>query len=144
MTRKLEHNRYATVWFLMHKIRALMGQRDSQYQHSNEVEINGAFVKTFWGQIKTDNTSFTKGRASERITKMFVMTEQYVMTIKEKLRKKPNHIKMVAMEVLTADAAGIVAREYINPTSILKKDGHKSFCRLKKSICKSYDEKDPT
>lgn len=143
VARKLEHKRYATVWFLMHKIRALMGKRDSQYQLSNEVEMDDAFVKTFREQIKTDNTSFTKGRGSERMTKMFVMTEQYEMTIKEKLRKRPKYIKMVAMEVLTADAAEMVAREYINPTSILKTDGHKSFCRLKKLFANHTMKKIP-
>jgi len=42
---QLGHNRYTTIWSLMHRIRNAMGNRDSQYTLEGTVEFDEAFFK---------------------------------------------------------------------------------------------------
>jgi hypothetical protein len=118
---------------MMHKIRALMGKRDSQYQLKNTLEMDDAFVTTFRKSLECDSPHFTRGRGSERQTKMFVMAESLADDAFRR-RSKPGFIRMVALDVLSADAAEIVAKESIKPEIVIKKDGYRGFSSLKKTF----------
>ncbi len=137
---QLGHSRYNSIWFMMHKIRALMGKRDSKYLLKNVVEMDDAFVTTFREKLKTEATGYTRGRGSERMTKMFVMAESKPETNNKRRGSKPGFIRMVALEVLTGEAAEMVAKECISPDSTIKTDGYKGFKRLKKGFANHHSK----
>jgi ribosomal protein L37AE/L43A len=46
MQRQLGHKRYQPIWEMMHKLRSVMGQRDTTYQLSESLELDEAFFST--------------------------------------------------------------------------------------------------
>jgi Zn ribbon nucleic-acid-binding protein len=53
LQRQLGMSRYATVWYLLHKIRRALMQRDAGYQLKNIIELDGGF----FGKKVNDNKS---------------------------------------------------------------------------------------
>jgi hypothetical protein len=53
LQRQLGHKRYEPIWLMMHKIRSIMGKRDSRYQLEESLEIDDAFFKTV-SQVEND------------------------------------------------------------------------------------------
>lgn len=43
MQRLIGHKRYEPIWYMMHKIRRIMGKRDELYQLSDQVEMDEGF-----------------------------------------------------------------------------------------------------
>jgi len=44
--RQLCHKRYEPIWYLLHKLRAALGSRDSSYKLSGVLELDDAFFTT--------------------------------------------------------------------------------------------------
>jgi hypothetical protein len=55
MQRQLGHKRYQPIWEMMHKLRSVMGQRDTTYQLSESIELDEAF-------FSTENSEFRRGK----------------------------------------------------------------------------------
>lgn len=45
MQRLIGHKRYEPIWYMMHKIRRIMGKRDDAYQLSGHIEIDEGFFE---------------------------------------------------------------------------------------------------
>ena len=43
LQRQLEHNRYESIWTMMHRIRKAMGQRDDRYNLEDMIEFDEAY-----------------------------------------------------------------------------------------------------
>ncbi len=43
MTRQVEHERYKTIWGIMHRLREAMGKRDDKYLLTDMVEFDEGF-----------------------------------------------------------------------------------------------------
>jgi hypothetical protein len=46
LQRQLGHKRFQPIWEMLHKLRNVMGKRDSKYRLSGQVELDNAFITT--------------------------------------------------------------------------------------------------
>ena len=44
LQRQLGHKRFQPIWEMLHKLRNIMGKRDSTYQLSGQVELDNMFI----------------------------------------------------------------------------------------------------
>src|SRR5665648_1003693 len=71
--RQMGHTRYNTVLSVMHRIRVLMGKRDSQYQLKDMMELDEGFFETdASGRVCS---KLKRGKGSHRLENVNVMAE---------------------------------------------------------------------
>lgn len=105
---QLRHEIYEPIWSMLHKIRIVMGKRDSRYKLAEFIEIDEGFFET----INTDNQIDIKtkrGRGSQKQAKVLVLIESTPIvekSIKDKHKpdRMPGHIKMIVMNDLKANS----------------------------------------
>ena len=143
MQRLIGHKRYEPIWYMMHKIRRVMGKRDDLYQLSNHVEMDeGFFERVDDKEVikeKKENSSIEpaklkRGRGSERQTKVLVMVESKPMgkyAKKGKPDRKVGYLKMKVMEDLKAETIEGVVKKSIEKTAIATTDGYRGYGKLK-------------
>ena len=74
LQRQLGHKRYEPIWFMVHKLRSVMGLRDEQYQLKEEIELDEGFFETV--SIARDKSEpLKRGRGSQRQTTVLVSVE---------------------------------------------------------------------
>lgn len=144
MQRQLGHKRYQPIWEMMHKIRAVMGKRDSLYQLDEYVELDEGFFESVKEKQIDENSGKKKpnkrGRGSNRQTKVLVMASTGFDHIHTKLRQKhrPNsslrYIKMVVLDDLKSTTINSQVKEKIRPEAIAITDGYRSYNRLKELL----------
>jgi len=125
---------------MMHKIRSIMGKRDSRYQLEESLEIDDAFFKTV-SQVENDPITGNKpaqkcGRGSQQHSAVLVMIESKPVEKlkKHKKSKKCGHLKMIVMEDLTAKSINQQVADKVNPQSNVTTDGYRSYSKLKEVI----------
>jgi len=146
MQRLIGHKRYEPIWYMMHKIRLVMGKRDSEYKLSNYVEMDeGFFERVDNKEVKDSNKEIEKkkkkkekrGRGSESQTKVLVMIESKPIQ-EEKCTYKPNrkvgYLKMVVMEDLKGDSIIDVVKDNVEKEANALTDGYKGYSKLKEII----------
>jgi hypothetical protein len=103
LKRQLGHSTYNPIWGLLHKLRALMGKRDSEYQLEGVLELDEGFFSTEISEKEKGNP-LKRGRGSQRKSKVLVMAESTPVESTDKHTKprKVNHIKMIVIEDLKA------------------------------------------
>ena len=62
--RQLGHNRYQPIWEMLHKIRAVMGLRDDEYQISGEIELDEGFYESV--SLSPTKENKKRGRGSQK------------------------------------------------------------------------------
>ena len=77
MQRMIGHKRYEPIWYMMHKIRRVMGKRDEKYQLKGCLEFDEGFFERVDNKedINDRKESLTKnkrGRGSQRQAKVWV------------------------------------------------------------------------
>jgi DNA-directed RNA polymerase subunit RPC12/RpoP len=74
LQRQLGHKRYEPIWQLLHKLRSVMGKRDSQYSLLGILELDEGFFTT---EISEDekHKPLKRGRGSQKKSKVLVMAE---------------------------------------------------------------------
>jgi len=140
--RQLGHKRYEPIWYMMQKIRTVMGARDNKYKLDGVVELDDAFFKTHSDKEKEDNTK--SGRGSERQSTVLVMTKVVPQpdkpddnSKKSKKHKKSTALRYVKMEVISNSSSKQINKEVSNSLASLttvKTDGWRGFYRLKEVI----------
>jgi hypothetical protein len=115
MQRLIGHKRYEPIWYMMHKIRRIMGKRDELYQLSDQVEMDEGFFERVDNkdvkEAKKENLVMEenkkkRGRGSERQTKVLVMVESKTVENPKKNgkpTKKVGYLKMKVMEDLKSE-----------------------------------------
>lgn len=73
MQRQLSHKRYEPIWYMMHKIRSAMGQRDERYQLHDMIEFDDGYF-TVEQEDKSKNKP-KRGRGSKSKMNVSVMAE---------------------------------------------------------------------
>jgi hypothetical protein len=63
LQRQLGHNRYEPVWYMLHKLRAAMDNRDELYKLSGVIELDEGFFSTEISKNEKDAT-LKRGRGS--------------------------------------------------------------------------------
>jgi transposase-like protein len=133
LQRQLGHKRYEPIWHLLHKLRAVMGQRDAQYSLSGVLELDEGFFTT---EISEDEKQkwFKRGRGSQKKSKVLVMAESTPVeggtTCKGKQRKV-GHIKMIIIEDLKSATITPVVGENVSEASVIDSDHSTSYTKLK-------------
>lgn len=143
MQRLLGQKRYEPVWYMMHKLRIVMGKRDALYELKGNIEIDEGFFERVESSSKTDenkdNTPQKRGRGSQKQSKVLVMTES--KKIENKLAKnkhKPDrcvgYIKMIVMDNLKADSINAAVNQSVDKETEVLSDGYKGYTKLKEII----------
>ena len=100
--RQLGHKRYQPIWEMVHKIRSVMGARDSQYVLKDTFELDeGYFTKE---DPTSEDEPLKRGIGSQRKEKVLVMVESEPVENPKKGKKdrKCGHIKMKVIPDLKA------------------------------------------
>lgn len=146
MQRMLGHKRYEPIWFMMHKIRRVMGKRDDKYQLGGCLEFDEGFFESVDQkeaiepqESEEQQTSINnkRGRGSERQAKVLVMVESepsIVAPKKGKPNRKVGYLKMVVMEDLKSISINKEVEKYVSKTASALTDGYKGYARLKEKI----------
>ncbi len=147
MQRLLGFKRYEPVWFMMHKLRIVMGKRDALYELKGTIEIDEGFFERIDKSSqdskneynKEDDSSQKRGRGSQRQSKVLVMTEsKKVKNKSEKNKHKPDrsvgYIKMIVMDDLKANSINKAVNENVDQHTEVLSDGYKGYAKLKEII----------
>jgi transposase-like protein len=133
MQRQLGRKRYEPVWFMMQKIRIMMGKQSSQQKLSGEIEADEAFFEIANSSISKGY--LYKGRGSQRQAKVLVLAETY------EGKNKPGRpsrgcksFKMQVLEDLKGDTISHEVSRSVEANSVLLTDGFKAYERVKKVV----------
>ncbi len=125
--RQLGHNRYEPIWSMLHKIRAVMGIRDSFYQLKGKVEVDEGFFETV--SITADKTAKQKrGRGSTKQTTVLVSAEYAnvdddVISKKYSTESKLGYVKMIVIPSLKKKDINSAVEKQERKGSSIKTDG---------------------
>lgn len=122
MQRQLGHNRYQTVWKLMHKIRGLMGQRDDLYNLCGTLEFDEGHFETEIPNKK--RKKLKRGKGSERQKNVAVVAESTPLEDLEKGTKSNQcrYFKMRALETQDSSSVNSLFEELIEKDSVVFSD----------------------
>lgn len=124
---------YETVWYMLHKIRIIMGKRDDRYILKGDIEVDEAFFETNTGRVKRDkygNRKTKRGRGSERQTTVLVMTESKPIehNIKHKKKRVLGYVKMSVIQDVKMETINYALKRSIHPhNSFVYTDGSTSY-----------------
>jgi len=143
MQRQLGHKFYEPIWEMMHKIRLMMGKRDTNYVLEDTIELDeGFFTQVKESQEYTDKDEPKKRwRGSQNKAKVLVMTSTEPVEDYKK-DEKPSKLKFVKMLVirdLTADMIEAQVTACIDSNATVKTDGFKSYSKLKTIVAQHQE-----
>jgi transposase-like protein len=148
LQRQLGHKYYEPIWAMLHKLRAVMGKRDSKYQLDQIIELDEGFFKAPDTNNKNDDKQ-KRGRGSQTQAKVLVMTSSKIsMDKKKNLKKfkKPTMLKYIKMHVIE-DLKGSTIEEKVKLTikneSVVKTDDFRSYSKLDKIVWRHLPGKTP-
>jgi transposase-like protein len=135
---QLRHEIYEPIWSMLHKIRVLMGKRDSRYKLSEYIEIDEGFFETLNTDNQKDN-KLKRGRGSQKQAKVLVLIESKPVIEKSKKNKhKPDrqagHLKMIVMNDLKANSINKEVRAAVDYDTIVLSDGYNGYNKLEMVI----------
>ena len=137
LQRQLGHRYYEPVWALLHKLRAVMGKRDSEYTLEGIIELDEGFFSTETPEKEKDKP-LKRGRGSQKKSKVLVMAESVPVQEAESVRKptdkprKVNHIKMIVIEDLKAKTIDRHVIANIDKNAEIDSDNSSSYTNLGK------------
>ena len=140
LQRQLGRKRYEPVWYMLHKLRAAMGKRDSRYELKEFVELDEGFFESVKKRDEEDKDSPSKrGRGSQKQSKVLVMVESIPSKKKpKKNRKKParscGHVKMIVVDDLQWETVKPVVERSIDNDATVRTDGYTTYNKLKGSV----------
>jgi transposase-like protein len=137
LQRQLGHKRYEPIWRMLHKIRAVMGQRDRKYSLDGMVEMDDAFYKTHNDVYKVEQLQ--RGRGSEAQSKVLVMSQIEPKRGRPKKHRKPSAFRYVRMVVIpdsSSETMNVHTEDKLMPESTVKTDGWRGFNRITEVINK--------
>jgi len=148
MQRLIGHKRYEPIWYMMHKIRRVMGKRDALYQLTDYIEIDEGFFervddKAAIAENKEKSTTGEgkknkRGRGSERQTKVLVMVEPKPVEAGKAKKGKPDrkagYLKMKVMEDLRAYSINQVLSKDVQADTTALTDGYRGYNKLREIL----------
>lgn len=137
--RQLSHKRYEPIWYMLHKIRVSMGNRDDKYKLDGCMEIDEGY---FAGQkeeveIPSYRTPMysVHGNKGKRQVKVLVMAESIPVKIGHKNKTRPSrkvgYIKMKVLERLKKDRINFEITKHVEKTANAITDGGHWYSDLK-------------
>lgn len=134
LQRQLGHNRYESIWSMMHRIRKAMGQRDCLYNLEGMVEFDEGYFRTETN--KRDKQNLKRGRGSQKQTNVAVMAESTVLENIEtgKTSRQCRYFKMKVLDSHNTDQINEVVEENIDNRSIVFSDKSTSYFDITKFV----------
>lgn len=140
LQRELGHKRYEPIWLMLHKIRSVLGKRDSLYELSNYIEMDEGFFESVNSE-KDDNEPAKRGRGSKKQSKVLVAVESTPIPTEDKNAKykhkpdaKVRYLKMIILENLKAESISAGLKGELGQASIVRTDGYKGYSKLKEQV----------
>ena len=132
---QLGHKRFQPIWEMLHKLRNVMGKRDSEYRLSGQIELDNAFITTLIPD-EQKGEKLKRGAGSQNKSKVMGMTESTGAENTEPDRplRKVNHIKMRLVPDLKADNAAGIVREQVCYQSDIQSDDSTTYKKLNKVV----------
>lgn len=112
---------YSSAWYLLHRIRSAMAERDSEYILSGIVELDD----TYFG---APTEGGKRGRGTEKTIVMVALSKTNT--------GKPDYLKMAVVDNLKGITIGTFAKENITKGSIIQSDAYRSY---KKPLADDFD-----
>jgi transposase-like protein len=140
--RQLGHKRYQPIWEMMHKLRAVMGNRDECYQLAGQIELDEGFFSTITPKEEKDKP-LKRGRGSQKKTKVLVMAESEKVLEKSSKKGKSRRVGFIKMQVidnLEADTITPIVADKVSKNASLDTDDSTSYVNLK-TVVKSHKPK---
>jgi transposase-like protein len=120
---------------MVHKLRDVMGKRDSRYNLHGDVEIDEGFFSTETPEAQKD-CPLKRGRGSQRKTSVLVMAESsFPDTPSNKKRSTPKivgHIKMEVIDDLKASTETPRIKQATDGKANATTDGSSTYASLEK------------
>lgn len=135
LQRQLGHKRYQPIWELLHKLRTLMGRRDSEYTLDGSIELDEGFF-TVDSEEYDANAPRHRGRGSEAKAKVLVMAEsrEAENPTRRDVRRSVKYIKMQVIPNLRAETIDEAVMDSIEPESRLVTDGSTSYAHFEDMV----------
>lgn len=151
LQRQLGHKYYEPIWAMLHKLRAVMGKRDSKYQLDQIVELDEGFFRAPTTETKEDKNDDKpkRGRGSQSQAKVLVMVSSKVNMNKNKDIKKYakatqlKYVKMVVIDDLTGETMQSKVAENIKKESVVKTDNFRSYSKINELVWRHFSETIP-
>ena len=128
LQRQLGHKRYEPVWYMLHKLRSMMGRRDAGYILSGMIELDEGFFFTVKPEEDRDKP-LKRGRGSQKKSKVLVMAESTPVEGKTTGKGKPRkagHIKMAVIDDLKSETITPLVEKHVSNESVIDSD-HSPF-----------------
>ena len=133
---QLGRKRYQPIWEMMHKLRDVMGKRDSLYNLFDQVELDEGFFSTETPEDEKCKP-LKRGRGSQRKNIVLVMAESSaptdMPTKKYNTCKKVGHIKMIVIPDMKAVTEENKIKASVYAKAEATTDASKSFSTLVKN-----------
>ena len=134
LQRQLGHKRYEPIWYLLHKLRSIMGKRDEQYQLSGIIELDEGFFTTEISEAEKQKP-LKRGRGSQRKSKVLVMAESTPVEDGKRTKKgkarKVNHIKMLVINDFKSETITPMVEKSVSCESVIDSDNSTSYVEFK-------------
>ena len=150
LQRQLGHKYYEPIWAMLHKLRAVMGKRDSKYQLDQVIELDEGFFKAPVTDSSDDDETPKRGRGSQSQAKVLVMVSSKISMDKNKNLdnyKKPTqlkYVKMLVIEDLKGETIMEKVKANISKGSVVKTDDFRSYSRINELVWRHHSMKVPT
>ncbi len=139
LQRQLGISCYQTVWEMLHKIRGVMGKRDSRYKLNGSIELDDAFF-TISLENDKEGEKLKRGRGSQRKAKVLVIAESQKsekIDSRKKIQKSVGHIKMIVINDFKSPTLDKEVVKWINSDADITTDDSKSYVNFK-NLVKSH------
>ena len=130
LQRQLGHSNYDPIWAMLHKLRQVMGMRDSCYLLGDVVELDEGFFSTQTKEEDKDQP-LKRGRGSQKKSKVLVMAESTPVEDGKGKSRKVGYIKMFVVEDLKSETIDKKVVDYIDKQSIIDSDNSTSYTNFK-------------
>jgi ribosomal protein L37E/transposase-like protein len=133
MQRQLGHKHYDPVWYMLHKLRAVMGERDDLYTLAGTLELDEGFFSTDMSE-EAKQEPLKRGRGSQKKSKVLVMAESSPVegkTTKKGKQRKVGRIKMRVINDLKSETITSLVSENVCADAIIDSDDSTSYVKLK-------------
>lgn len=139
LKRQLNHNRYESIWSMMHRIRDAMGERDALYTLGGMVEFDEGFFET----ATPKGTTLKRGRGSQKQANVAVMAESTPLEDLDTGHRSKHfrYLKMEALQTQKAESINDLIQEKLDDLSIVFSDKSTSYVDIADFVEAHYTEK---
>lgn len=137
MQRQLGHKRYQPIWEMMHKLRSVMGERDSRYELKDTVELDEGYFGI--DDRREEGEALKRGIGSQRKAKVLVMVESEKVDNPKSGRKgrRCGHVKMKVVPGLKSGTLKQAVEGSVDKSATVVMDNFPSHCGVEEVTGKS-------